>query len=133
MKIKQNKIELRISKLPHTWIIDFDGTIFIHNEYKKDKQDKVCNSNVQKFFDQLSLDDFIIFTTSRGKYLSDLCEKSIRNKINLKQKYCIVYDLPQGERILINDTKPKGLLTSLAIPINRDEFPEIKIILDPNL
>ena len=133
MKNFENKIELSISKLPHTWFIDLDGTFFKHNGYIKNKNDEITNGNVQKFLDQLSLDDLIIFTTSRDSSLSKLCEASLKNKIIIKQKYLIIYDLPPGERILINDSKPSGLKTAYAIPTSRDHFPEIKINIDSKL
>jgi len=40
----------------------------------------------------------------------------------------IIFGLPQGERILINDMKPSGLITAYAINKNRDEALEINVI-----
>lgn len=34
----------------------------------------------------------------------------------------IIYNAPYGERILINDKKPSGLLTAIAVNTDRDEF-----------
>ncbi|MBW3055314.1 hypothetical protein CU307_06820, partial [Prochlorococcus marinus str. MU1411] len=117
-------MNLKISKLSHTWFIDLDGTIFKHNKYKENGFDIIVNSNVQKFFDQISENDFLIFTTSRSSSLSKLCETSLKEILNIKQNFTIIYGLPHGERILINDSKPSGMITSLAINIDRDNFPE---------
>ena len=46
------------------------------------------------------------------------------------QEYKIIYDLPHGERILINDKKPSGLNTAIAISNERNEFPLINIKID---
>ncbi len=32
--MKQSNFNLTLSSLPHTWILDVDGTICIHNGYK---------------------------------------------------------------------------------------------------
>tara|TARA_Y100001933_G_C18603133_1_gene398860 strand:+ start:67 stop:477 length:411 start_codon:yes stop_codon:yes gene_type:complete len=130
---KNNMINLKISNLIHTWFIDLDGTIFKHNAYKENQFDVVVNSNVQKFFDQIPKEDFLIFTTSRSSSLSRLCEESLSQKVKIKQKFFIIYDLPHGERILLNDSKPSGLITSLAINFERDQFPEFSINTDANL
>ena len=130
---KNNKINLKISKLAHTWFIDLDGTIFKHNKYKDNGFDIIVNSNVRKFFDQISENDILIFTTSRSSSLSKLCERSLKEILNIKQKFTIIYELPHGERILVNDSKPSGMITSLAINIDRDNFPEFFIDEDQNI
>ena len=128
--MKEEQIKLTISNLPHTWFIDLDGTIFKHNHYKKYEKDIFCNSNVKKFFHNLPSDDYIVFTTSRSKEFSALCEESIEKLLIIRQKYTVIYDLPHGERILLNDKKPSGLITAISIPIERDQFPLIKIDID---
>ena len=125
-----NKINLNISNLRHTWFIDLDGTIFVHNKYKDLKKDVLCNSNVIKFFEKIPDKDYIIFTTSRSESFSKLCEESIKRILCLRQEYKIIYDLPHGERILINDKKPSGLNTAIAISNERNEFPLINIKID---
>ena len=126
----KNKINLSISNLRHTWFIDLDGTIFLHNKYKELKKDVLCNSNVVKFFEKIPDQDFITFTTSRNKNFSKLCEESVKKMLCLKQEYMIIYDLPNGERLLINDKKPSGLNTAIAISTERDIFPLINIKID---
>ena len=46
----------------------------------------------------------------------------------------IIYDLPYGERILVNDDKPSGLSMSVAVGLERDEgLKEKKIVIDNTL
>ena len=128
-----NKVNLNISSLRHTWFIDLDGTLFIHNKYKEIKKDVLCNPNVVKFFTNIPEKDYIVFTTSRSKNYSKLCEDSVKKLLQLKQEYTIIYDLPHGERFLINDKKPSGLNTAVAISTERDLFPCINIKIDESI
>ena len=46
----------------------------------------------------------------------------------------ILFDMPTGERILLNDTKPTGLTCAHAINVVRDEGLEaLSFEIDPNL
>ena len=45
----------------------------------------------------------------------------------------IVYGLPYGERILINDRKPSGLPTAIAVNTDRDRFMEAVFEVDETL
>lgn len=109
---------LELSKLPKTWILDIDGTIVKHNGYKIDGFDTLLPF-VEEFFKNISSDDKIIFLTARkGQYIEDL--KLFLEKNNIRYDY-ILSDIPMGERILINDTKPSGLQTAYGINLKRDE------------
>ena len=104
--------------LSHTWFIDIDGTIVKHNGYIINKSDTLLKG-VKKFFKNIPKNDKIILTTSRSKKNS---QKTIiflkKNKIKFDQ---IIFDLPYGERILINDIKPKNKLkTAISINVKRD-------------
>lgn len=110
---------LELSSLNHTWLIDVDGTIVKHNGYKIDGYDTLLEG-VKEFFDGIDPNDTIILLTARKKeYLEDL--KIFLNKNNIRYDY-ILADIPVGERILINDTKPNGLKTAIAKNLNRNEF-----------
>lgn len=121
--------ELIISKLPHTWIIDVDGTICIHNGYKMGED--IILDGVQEFFNNIPLEDMIIILTSR----------SIKEKENLEKffyKYAlrfdyIIFDAPMGERIIINDDKPSGLKMAYAINKVRNCKLDISVIVDEDL
>ena len=105
--------KIKLTKnMGHTWFVDLDGTILKHNGYILDKKDTLLKG-VKKFFSQIPKKDKIILTTSRKKkYLQ-------KTKIRYNQ---IIHNLPYGERILINDIKPKKKLkTSLSINLKRDE------------
>ena len=45
----------------------------------------------------------------------------------------IIYNAPYGERILLNDRKPSGLRTAIALNPARDSGPEIKVRIDESL
>ena len=45
----------------------------------------------------------------------------------------IIFDLPYGERILVNDIKPGGLQTSIAVNTQRDEWAGFTVEEDPFL
>ena len=45
----------------------------------------------------------------------------------------IVYKVPFGERVLINDRKPSGLNTALAINVERDKGCQFGYLVDNNL
>ena len=42
----------------------------------------------------------------------------------------IIYGLPCGERILVNDCKPSGVVTAIAINKKRDSIVDIEWIID---
>lgn len=111
--------KIKLSKnLAHTWFIDLDGTILKHNGYIIDNKDTLLKG-VKKFFKNIPKKDKIIFTTSRKKKNSSKTITFLnRNKLRFNE---ILFDLPYGERILINDIKPKNKLkTAISINLKRD-------------
>lgn len=110
---------IKVSPLGKTWIFDIDGTICKHNGYKDDGYDTLL-PGVTDFFSKLPKEDKIIFITSRKQEYAEITEKLLyENGIRFA---AIIYDLPYGERILINDKKPSGLCTSIAINTERNVF-----------
>jgi intein/homing endonuclease len=74
---------------------------------------------VIEFFNTISEDDKIIILTARSsEYKEETEEFLIQNKIRFDY---IIFDLPIGERILINDEKPSGLKTAYAYNLIRDK------------
>ena len=118
--------ELILSTLPHTWFIDIDGTICKHNGFKEGPD--LLLPNVKEFFLSIPKEDTIILTTSRRE--EDLAKFLEIPGIRYDQ---IIYNLPTGERILINDEKPSGLKMAFAISIERDKGIDAKIIIDDEL
>ena len=105
------------TNLNHTWIFDLDGTIFKHNGYL-DGTDELL-PNVKTLFESVPIDDYIIILTARSKIYEKLTLQNL-NKYNIRYDK-IIFDIPTGERILINDIKPQGLNTALCWNITRDK------------
>ena len=113
----RNHIDL--SSLGHTWILDLDGTIVKHNGYKTDGYDTFL-PGAEKFLQSIPEGDMVLFLTSRTKEYAKaterfLCEHKVRYDL-------IVYEAPYGERVLVNDAKPSGLLTAVAVNTVRAVF-----------
>lgn len=121
--------DLVFSKLDKTWLIDVDGTILKHNGYEFGGDEVL--EGVKDFYSQISDSDKIILLTARiEEDIDDL--KTFLDENNLRYDY-IISDLPHGERILINDTKPSGLKTAYAINKVRDEALNITFKTDETL
>jgi hypothetical protein len=123
-------ISLEVSNLNKTWIIDIDGTIFLHNFYLHG-QDKLVNGFLEFYNSTINKGDVVILVTSRKKEHALQTKKSLEF-FGIKFSHYID-NLPIGERIIINDRKPSGLLTAHAININRDDFTNIKIHINDKL
>lgn len=111
--------QLVMSTLPKTWLFDLDGTILKHNGYKLDREDTLL-PGAKEFIDALPAEDRIIILTSRQ-------EEFREQTVEFLQRHLIRYDeilfnLPMGERIVVNDRKPSGLDMSVAINLDRDIF-----------
>jgi hypothetical protein len=108
--------------LSHTWFVDLDGTVFEHNSYLNGKDTLL--PGVKEFWNSIPIDDFIIVTTSRSLVYEKLTTASLREH-NLRFNH-IIFNLPLGERIVVNDKKPAGLETAVAWNVERNKgFKEI--------
>ena len=121
--------KLTLSALPHTWILDADGTICVHNGHKHGG-DRLL-PGVKDFFAKIPTGDMIIIITSR-KESERAALESFLKKNSLRYDY-IICDAPMGERILINDKKPSGLKTAYAINLDRDVGIGMDIAMDSSL
>lgn len=113
-----------LSTLNKTWIFDIDGTIAKHNGYLIDGHDTLLDG-VKEFFEEIPPEDKVIFLTSRtDEYKNDTLEFLKENGIRYDE---ILFNMPMGERIVINDRKPSGIEMSVAVNLDRNEFamPEI--------
>lgn len=118
---------ITLSALPHTWLIDLDGTILKHNGYKNEGED-VFLPGAREFLQSIPDYDIIIFLTSRDEDIAEATESFLRaNGIKFAK---IIYSLPYGERILINDSKPSGLETAISINRSRDCSMDLTIEID---
>ncbi len=122
--------DIVMSSLNKTWIFDIDGTIVKHNGYKIDGHDSLLPGS-KNFIDSIDENDMIIFITSRTEdYKKVTIDFLKNNKIRYDE---IIFNAPVGERVLINDKKPSGLNTAVAINTKRDKFITPKIIIDNKL
>jgi hypothetical protein len=105
-----------LSRLAHTWFIDIDGTVLVHNGYKNGADSLL--PGIEDFWAGIPVCDTIVLLTAReerlrGQTLEVFKRFSLRFDLAL-------FDLPVGERILINDAKPRGLATAIAVNLPRD-------------
>jgi hypothetical protein len=128
MKPKHDVI--KVSPLGKTWVIDIDGTVVKHNGYKIDGRDSLL-AGASSFFENIGSEDMVILVTSRGEELKKETEDFLTEH-GIRRNH-IIYNAPMGERILINDRKPSGLNTAIAINTRRDEFCTTEFQIDGTL
>lgn len=126
--MKKNKLTL--STLGHTWIFDLDGTIVKHNGYLIDGQDTLLQGTLE-FLHNIPKKDMIIIVTSREEKYRELTETFLKNN-EIRYDH-IIFNAPYGERILMNDDKPGGLKTGIAINVSRNQEFNIDLQIDPAL
>ncbi len=124
------KNELTLSTLGHTWIFDLDGTIVKHNGYLIDGQDSFL-PGAEEFLKAIPEQDMIIFITSRTEEYRETTELFFKKR-GIRYDY-IIFGAPYGERILINDDKPLGLKTGIAINVPRNHSLNVSFSYDPSL
>ena len=117
--------ELLLSTLPHTWILDIDGTLVKHNGYLTDEGDTLLDG-VAEFLAGIPEKDMIILVTARPSEFRGKTEKFLLEN-NIRYDY-IIFDAPVGERIVINDSKPDGLVTAYAVERTRDKWDKLTLI-----
>lgn len=121
---------LKLSALPKTWIFDVDGTIVIHNGHLSPEGDRLL-PGVKEVFQKIPKSDLIVLITAReGKHKENLIKFLSNNQIRFDY---LITGAPTGERILVNDTKPSGLLTAFAINKERDASLDLNFVIDENL
>ena len=107
---------MSLSDLPKTWLIDIDGTIFAHNSHLAGED--VLLPGTREFLATLPPQDRVILMTARQETYRVATEAALsRHGVRYDQ---IIFGLPVGERILINDDKPSGLKTAYAVSLPRN-------------
>lgn len=125
-----NMNEIVLSPLGKTWILDLDGTLVKHNGYILDGRDSLLNG-ADEFIRNIPQTDMIILLTSRKDEQRELTEEFLaQHQIRYNH---IIFNAPLGERILVNDKKPSGLRTAIAVNTERDEFCKVKFSVDDEL
>lgn len=111
--------DLILSTLPKTWIFDLDGTLLKHNGYKIDGVDTLLEG-AKEYLDGLPQEDKVIILTSRQEEYREETLAFLRSHgVRFDQ---ILFEMPVGERILVNDRKPSGLVMAMAFNLDRDRF-----------
>ena len=95
---------LNLSPLAHTWILDFDGTLVRHNGYKTGADEWLPGA--LDFLHSIPKEDLVILLTAREAAARDRTLAFIREAGVRIDHVC--FEVPMGERILINDTKISG-------------------------
>lgn len=123
-------IRLVLSPLSKTWIFDFDGTLVEHNGYKNG-EDHIL-PGVQELFASIPEDDYILILTAREKEAAEKTELFLREHgMRFNQ---IIYEIPMGERIVFNDSKPSGLKMSYSVECTRNQgLEQFDYFIDENL
>lgn len=122
--------QLVLSPLAHTWILDLDGTIVKHNGYKIDGSDSFLGG-AKEFLAQIPERDMVIFLTSRQEDSREETERFLAEN-GVRYEY-IIFGVPYGERILMNDRKPSGLQMGIALSRERDVFENLQVMIDEGL
>ena len=116
--------KLILSTLPKTWIFDLDGTLVKHNGYKLDGADTLL-AGAKEYLESIPEEDKIIIFTSRTDAYKDMTLGFLEeDRIRYSE---VLFNMPMGERIVVNDRKPSGLPMAVALNCQRDEFALPKI------
>lgn len=108
-----------MSTLPKTWILDLDGTLLKHNGYKIDGKDSLL-PGAKEYVDSLPEDDRIVILTSRTDEYKQMTLDYLK-EVGIRYDE-IIFNIPYGERIIVNDRKPSGLDMAIAFNLDRDVF-----------
>ncbi len=108
---------LTLSPLPHTWILDVDGTLCLHNGHLHGGD--ALLPGVKEFLERLPKGDMVVVITSRKEEYGPALETFLHEH-GVRYDH-IIYGAPMGERILINDDKPSGLCMAYALRQQRDK------------
>ena len=122
--------KLRLSPLPKTWILDLDGTLVKHNGYLLDGKDTLL-PGVKEVFSQFGPEDMVLIVTSRDRRYQDITEMFLQEQ-HIRYN-AIIYNAPYGERIVVNDSKPSGLVMARAVPVQRDQGVSFSFEVDRDL
>lgn len=116
---------MTLSTLPKTWVLDLDGTILKHNGYKTDGVDTVL-PGAREYLSGLPDGDTVVILTSRTEEYREMTVSFLADQ-GIRYDH-ILFSMPVGERILVNDRKPSGLDMAVAVNLDRDRFrlPEIR-------
>jgi hypothetical protein len=119
--------QLALSPLGHTWFLDLDGTLLAHNGHLGEDGDSLL-PGAREFVDQIPALDLIVIVTAREEIYREATEAYLTAQ-GIRFDLAI-FGAPFGERIVVNDTKPSGLQTAVAVNLARDAGPELLLRVD---
>lgn len=110
---------MRVSR--KTLFCDIDGTLFVHRSTLHKmitEEPELLPGVIEKFTEWREKDYYIMLTTARPEGCREITERQLA-------KLGVFYDrlvmgLPVGPRVVINDQKSNGLITSEAVCLKRD-------------
>jgi hypothetical protein len=109
-------MQIELSRLAHTWLLDVDGTIVKHNGHKQGGDELL--PGVREFWAALPAGDVVVLLSARTADES-AATLAMLTAHGLRYDHAI-FGLPTGERVLLNDMKPQGLSTAIAVNLVRD-------------
>ena len=86
---------------------------------------------MMEFLDSIPSRDMIIFLAARSTYEKEHTLRFLKEN-DVRYDH-IIFNAGQGERIMINDMKPDGLVTAYAVNTKRDRFCRTEFITDSKL
>ena len=116
---------LILSALPKTWVFDLDGTLVKHNGYQTDGTDTLL-AGAKEYIESIPKEDKIFIFTSRADSYKETTIRFLKEHgIRYDE---IFFNMPVGERIIVNDRKPSGLNMAVAINCERNHprFPKME-------
>lgn len=104
-----------------TIFCDIDGTILFHREnlYEiMNREPRILPGVIDKFLEWREKDYYIVLTTARPEGCRSITQEHL-------DRYGIFYDqlimgLPVGPRVIINDKKPDGMITTGMVCVDRN-------------
>lgn len=104
-----------------TIFCDIDGTLFFHKDTLHEMISTppcVLRGVHQRFAEWRSKDYYIVLTTARPEGCRAVTEDQLKSVGIFWDQ--LVMGLPVGPRAVINDTKPNGMMTAIAINVKRN-------------
>ena len=131
MRSRKPTEPLKLSGLPKTWFIDLDGTVLVHNPGLAEP-DRLLPGVKEFWAKAIRLEDRVILVTARDPQFETATRVFLAmQELRFDQ---LIMGLPTGERIVLNDKKPSGLHTAIAINVLRNGgLDGIEIKVDPGL
>ena len=122
--------KIKISPMPKTWILDLDGTLVVHDGPYILGRDEFL-PGAREFLESIPRRDMIIFLTARSDYEKPHTIRFLKEN-NIRYDH-IIFNAGEGERIMINDMKPDGLVTAYVVNTKRDRFCRTEFVVDDSM